>query len=61
LRADDPLAKTIRDHPADKAVDMKRVSSPTKGDILMLAIFNGKVAIVSSMDLPSRSHSQTGA
>ncbi len=40
---------------------MKRVSSPTKGDILMLAIFNGKVAIVSSMDLPSRSHSQTGA
>jgi hypothetical protein len=61
LRAADPLAKTIRGHPADKAVDMKRVSNLTEGDILTLALSNKKAAIVSTMDLPSRSHSQTGA
>jgi len=61
LRAADPLAKTIRGHPADKAINMKKVSNLPEGDILTLAISNEKAAIVSTMDLPSRSYSQTGA
>ncbi|MBN8969844.1 MAG: hypothetical protein J0G95_15525 [Rhizobiales bacterium] len=61
MRADDPLAKTIRDHATDKAVDMTKFSNLTEADILTLAIANGKARAVSSTDSPNRSRIPTGA